>query len=282
MRWIPWSTFSTLRKPPSARCPTQGLAKLQESTALEEDDRSHRFDGCPVLMNDKIVAVVRKDRPRGRRLRAAVLRPEVVRQRCSRSAKAARSRGRRSLATRQNSRSAVAIEVEFRLTGATSKRITYELDAGRGVRQDNGRRGRATVAGEGPLPLRRSARLLRRRHPGRCRGDSRGPGGASQRELPAAHAARRRHDRDDGLGVARQRRRRHALRPSDADLSAADCGLGRLLWKEAAHLGRGAGGPGDLARARRCPGRRRTRRSAWSGRCPFPPCGASIGAPPTR
>ena len=122
-----------------------GLAKLQKSTALEEDDRSHRFEGCPVLMNDKIVAVVRKVASRvdvyarqssGLKL-CATLQPI-----CEGGAESWQT----ALAARQNSRSAVAIEVEFRLTGATSKRITYELDAGAAFVK--------TTAGEGVRRLR--------------------------------------------------------------------------------------------------------------------------------
>ena len=184
-----------------------------------------------------------------------------------------------SVAIRQNSRSAVAIEVEFRTTAQAVEADHLRTGRRGGVCQDNGRRGRATAAGEGPLPVRRSARLLRRRHPGRCRGDPRGPGGASQRELPAAHDPRRKHDRDDGLGVARQRRRRHALGPRRR--------RGRS-WPRTSPMGRSrafgsrcwrTGGSGTSTAL---PWPTRTRRSAWSGRCRFPPCGASIGAPPTR
>ncbi len=35
----------------------QGLAKLRDAGSLEEDDCTHRFVACPVLINDKLVAV---------------------------------------------------------------------------------------------------------------------------------------------------------------------------------------------------------------------------------
>ena len=41
----------------------QGLSKQVGWLRLEEDDRSHHFAGCPVLVNDKLAAVVHKERP---------------------------------------------------------------------------------------------------------------------------------------------------------------------------------------------------------------------------
>ena len=40
-----------------------GLTKLRASNGLEEDDCGHHFTACPVLMNDKLVAVFDKDSP---------------------------------------------------------------------------------------------------------------------------------------------------------------------------------------------------------------------------
>ena len=127
--------------PPPGRSP----AKLQGSVPLEEDDCGHRFAGCPVLMNDKIVAVVGKDapevavysrQPSGVKL-CARLRPI-----CDGGTELTRT----SVATGQNSRSAVAIEVEFRTPHKGSRRITYELDAGAAFVK--------TTAGEGIEALR--------------------------------------------------------------------------------------------------------------------------------
>jgi hypothetical protein len=109
--------------------PEQGSAKPQGSTCLEEDDCKHRFAGCPVLMNDKIVAVVGKDAPEvdvyARQFSGVKLcaRLQPI---CDGSTELKRT----SVAIRHNSRSAVAIEVEFRTPRKVSRRITYELDAG--------------------------------------------------------------------------------------------------------------------------------------------------------
>ena len=125
--------------------PEQGLAKPQGSTLLDEDDRGHRFNGCPVLMNDKIVAVLRKDAAEldvysrqfsGVKL-CATLQPI-----CDGGVELRRT----SVTIRDNSRSAAAIEVEFRTPQNLSRRITYELDAGAAFVK--------TTAGEGVRRLR--------------------------------------------------------------------------------------------------------------------------------
>ncbi len=127
------------------RLPEQAFAKPQGSTLLEEDDRTHRFAGCPVLMNDKLVLVVGKDAPQvdvysrqpsGLKL-CATLQPV-----CDGGAELRRT----SLAIRQNSRSAVTLDVEFRTPRKLSRRITYELSAGAAFV--------ATTAGEGVERLR--------------------------------------------------------------------------------------------------------------------------------
>ena len=41
----------------------EGLSKKSGWSRLEEDDTAHRFAGCAVMANDKIVAVLRKDSP---------------------------------------------------------------------------------------------------------------------------------------------------------------------------------------------------------------------------
>jgi len=125
--------------------PEQGLAKLQPSSALEEDDCQHRFAGSPVLMNDKIVAVLGKDSPEldlySRQISGvkfcATLQPV-----CDGGATFRRT----GVAIRQNSRSAVEIEVEFRSPRNQLRKITYELAAGAAFVK--------TTAGEGVERLR--------------------------------------------------------------------------------------------------------------------------------
>ncbi len=107
----------------------KGLTKLHGSAGLEEDDRSHRFTGCPVLMNDKIVAVFHKHAPAVDvylRQPSGVTLFATLRPVCDGIVDLQPI----SLAIRQNSRSAVAIEVKLAAAGKPPKRITYELDAG--------------------------------------------------------------------------------------------------------------------------------------------------------
>ncbi len=124
--------------------PEQVLAKPQGSVLLEEDDCKHRFAGCPVLMNDKIVVVVGKDAAE-----VDVYSSQRSGKPCARLQPICDSGAglkRTSVAIRQNSRSAVAIEVEFHAPGKPSRRITYELDAGAAFLK--------TTAGEGVQGLR--------------------------------------------------------------------------------------------------------------------------------
>jgi hypothetical protein len=109
--------------------PEQGPAKPRGSALLEEDDCKHRFAGCPVLINDKIVAVVGKDAPA---VDVYSKQPSGV-KRCARLEPVCDGGAelkRTSVTIQQNSRSAVAIEVEFHAPGKPSRRIAYELDAG--------------------------------------------------------------------------------------------------------------------------------------------------------
>lgn len=96
---------------------------------LDEDDTGHRFAGCPVLVNDRIVAVLRQDSPdvdlysrRGKEVQlCARLQPL-----CDGTAELART----TLEIQANAPDAVALEVGFRSPGGESRRITYELTAG--------------------------------------------------------------------------------------------------------------------------------------------------------
>jgi hypothetical protein len=105
------------------------LPPAGKGTPLEEDQVAHRFQGCPVLANDKIVAVLRRGTaeldvycrlpPGGRH--AARLQPL-----CEGSADLKPV----SLAIRENSRTSAAIEVEFRTLRGETRRMTYALAAG--------------------------------------------------------------------------------------------------------------------------------------------------------
>jgi hypothetical protein len=96
--------------------------------ALEEDDTAHRFQGCPALANDRIVAVVRSGTPE----------LDVYCRHSSRVRSCARLRPvcdggtvpkPTSLTIKENSRTAVAIEVGFRSPQDELQQITYELTA---------------------------------------------------------------------------------------------------------------------------------------------------------
>jgi hypothetical protein len=123
------ATFLLDAPPPSTSPTDVWLANPSGWLKLEEDDTKHRFAGRAVLMNDKIVAVLANDspllelysrQPQGSKLRAR-LQPV-----CS---------GRVdwkpiSLTIKQNSRSAVSVEVEYASATHESRRLTYELNAG--------------------------------------------------------------------------------------------------------------------------------------------------------
>jgi hypothetical protein len=125
--------------------PAHGLAKLPATASLEEDDCRHRFTGCPVLVTDKIAAVVGQDsaevavysRHAAGMTLCATLQPV-----CDGIAEFRRT----GIAIRQNSRSAVAIEVEFRTPRGQLRHITYELSAAAAFVK--------TTAGEGVERLR--------------------------------------------------------------------------------------------------------------------------------
>ena len=258
--------------------PEQGLAKLQPSSGLEEDDCQHRFAGSPVLMNDKIVAVLRKDTPEVDRLLQADLRGEVLRHFAAGLRWQHRSSSAQALPSARTAAAPWRSKSSSARRGNQLRRITYELAAGAAFVKTTAGEGVERLRVKAPCRFADPARLLRRRHPRRCGGDSRRPGGTSQRELPAAHDPRWKHDRDDGVGVARRRRRRHAL----GSRAAADRGLRRLLWEEAADLDRGAGGSRDLARTCRCPGRRRQDDRPGVEDAVSRLVAQSTGAPPTR
>jgi hypothetical protein len=126
----------------------QGLAKLRDAGSLEEDDCTHRFTACPVLINDKLVAVLRKDSPE----LAIYSRQSSEVKLCATLQPVCDGKTgftRLGVTIRQNSRSAAAIEVEFQTPQKQSRRISYELSAGAAFVK--------TTAGEGVQRLRVSA-----------------------------------------------------------------------------------------------------------------------------
>ena len=107
----------------------QCLSERSGWTGLEEDDTTHRFEGCAVFMNDKIVAVLRKNTPgvdvysrqtRGLKL-CARLQPV-----CDGSADLEQT----SLAVEENTRSCVSLQVGFRSPRDEPRHIFYEMNVG--------------------------------------------------------------------------------------------------------------------------------------------------------
>jgi len=96
---------------------------------LEEDDTAHRFQGCAVGMNDKILAVLRGDTPNvdlySRQAPAAKLCARL-RPVCGGSADLKRT----SLAIKANTASSVSVQVGFQSPNHQTGQITYDLDAG--------------------------------------------------------------------------------------------------------------------------------------------------------
>jgi len=114
---------------PAGRNAESWLLNQAKWSKLAEDDTAHRFRGCPVLMNDRIVAVLAKN--------TAVL--EVYSRQvqgtklCARLQPICDGRAgveRTSLVIRENTRSAVSLEVGLASPANAPRRITYELNAG--------------------------------------------------------------------------------------------------------------------------------------------------------
>jgi len=106
---------------------------------LEEDDTGHHFEGCAVVLNDKVVAVVGKDgrvdlysrQTQGLKL-CAGLEP-VCDDRADSKPTSSSVRAdltRTSVAVKENNRSSVSLDVGFRSPSGVPGRITYELSAG--------------------------------------------------------------------------------------------------------------------------------------------------------
>jgi hypothetical protein len=115
--------------PPAAGACGPWLAQKRGWTLLGEDDTTHRFQGCAVLLNDKIVAVLQKD--------AATL--EIYSRQTNGVKLCARLQpvcdGRidlkaMGLSVKENTRSGVSLEVAFRSPQNEAQQITYDLTAG--------------------------------------------------------------------------------------------------------------------------------------------------------
>ena len=125
--------------PPASSVPLseQSLSNKDGWSRLEEEDATHRFQGCAVLMNDKIVAVLHKDAPdvdvysrqvQGLKL-CARLQPicgeKGVRNRLSRETVPGTF-----LLVQENTRSSVSLQVGFRSPRNQPCQITYEMNVG--------------------------------------------------------------------------------------------------------------------------------------------------------
>ena len=126
--------------------PGQALAKLREAGNLEEDDCTHRFTASPVLINDKLVAVLHKDSPE-----LAVYSGQIsdlklcptLRPVCDGKSEFSRT----AVTIRQNSRMRQAtIEVEFQTPQKQLRRIALRTQRRGHVCQDDGRRGRRAAS----------------------------------------------------------------------------------------------------------------------------------------
>ena len=114
---------------PAAESAAPWFSNQAKWSRLEEDDTAHPFRGSPVFMNDKIVAVLEREAPRiafysrqapGMKL-CALLQPV-----CEGRAGLKRT----SLVIKENSRTAVSLEVGFLTARNEPRRIAYELSAG--------------------------------------------------------------------------------------------------------------------------------------------------------
>ncbi len=137
---------AALRAPPAAAAepftrvydaPAEAVAGLSEKTLsrktgwlpVKENDTTHRFKGCAVFMNDKIVAVLHGDS-------GDVDLYSRQTQRLKRCARLQPVRGdganlrRTSLAVKENTRSSVSLEVGLQSPGSKPCRVTYELNIG--------------------------------------------------------------------------------------------------------------------------------------------------------
>jgi hypothetical protein len=105
------------------------LSNPGQRTRLEEDDTTHRFQGVPVFMNDRIVAVLERDAPRV----AVYARQTQGVKLCARLQPVCEGRAdlkRTSVVLKENSRSCVSLEIGFVSPRNEARLITFELSAG--------------------------------------------------------------------------------------------------------------------------------------------------------
>jgi hypothetical protein len=107
----------------------EALSRRSAWLPVKENDTTHRFKGCPVFLNDKIVAVLREGTPdvdlysrqtRGLKL-CARLQPLAA---------DGTSPKRTSLAVTENTATSISIEVGLQSAGGKRGRITYSLVLG--------------------------------------------------------------------------------------------------------------------------------------------------------
>ena len=179
-----------------AACRARSLAKRTGWTEVPEDKTDHAFRGDAVVVNDRLAAGAAPRRGRGRSCTRQGAKGLALRAVLTPAAEAA-AKPAIAWPSSRTTPSEVAVDAAFQTPGGKSFGLRFELGDGPGVREDRAAARGAGVERRGPVPLRRAARLLRRRHRDRRRGNPRGRGRTAQRELPAAPAARPRRDRDD-------------------------------------------------------------------------------------
>jgi len=125
----PFTYLYDASQAPSVPLSEPSLAKKDGWSRLEEGDTAHRFKGCAVMMNDKIIAVLHTESPQvdvySRQTRGLKL--------CARLQPVCGGRAdlkRTSVSVRENTESLVSLEVGFRSPGNEPRHIIYELNLG--------------------------------------------------------------------------------------------------------------------------------------------------------
>jgi hypothetical protein len=131
----PVEPFTYLYDAPEASCVPLSEPRLLKKdgwSVLEEDDTTHRFEGCAVAMNDKIVVVLHKDTPdadvysrQTQGLKPCARLQPVCAGRAGRA-----DLKRTSLAIKENTQGSVSLEVRFQSPRNEPCRITYEMNVG--------------------------------------------------------------------------------------------------------------------------------------------------------
>lgn len=114
---------------PAAAGAEPWVSHLAGAVRLEEDDKTHSFRGHPVLMNDKIVAVLELDSPALAVYARQTLGSKLV-ARLQPICDERLDMKRTAIVIKENSRSTVSVEVTFRSPHDELRLVTYELSAG--------------------------------------------------------------------------------------------------------------------------------------------------------